>query len=259
MALSAMLLRFFSRFTNLLDGSGRPAHDQDTKEDVTEGMMTLPMHSRHLLLAMLCVCQLLVASVFVQGQAAPTLAQQEKSAPPTPQTPAKNAGGFGGTGFEEDWPSQEFVYEWFIRGIWAEQQGALQPAKEGKAPVIRSDYGKAIGLRADEDQAMHTIVDEAGRRIDQVGADCLKAEEVPGYNASAENRAKFRAICNRTPKIVFETIAKLKLELGRDDFRRLDNLLYQQRSRNNVLESKPPTKAPEPARSVKNPDAPAQP
>ena len=78
---------------------------------------------------------------------------------------------------------------------------------------------------------MRTIVADAYRRIKEIDDRVYAAGMRNRQNPSAENEEKFHAlmqeIAGQGDQIVDETIAKLRQELGEEDFKKLDDYIYR--------------------------------
>jgi len=176
--------------------------------------MTLRPRFAHFLLAEACVCAALAASPFANSQSTAIAAPQGQAAQPASQAPAD--AGLGA------WFSAEQRR--------TEYSGFLQLVGSGD-PSSLLHWTKILGIREDEEQAMRTITTDAWRRIKEINDRDYASVMERRQDTSTENIEKFLALnkelARQRKQILDETIAKLRQELGEEDFKKLDAWVYR--------------------------------
>ena len=189
--------------------------------------MTLRPRIKHSLLVVACACAALAASLFANSQSPATATQPEQAAQSAPQAQADEKPGFGDNPIE-----RRMAYSSFLKLMdYEERQRQLEL---DSSPVKHSavvGWVKILGIREDEEQVMRTIVADAYGRIkemdDQVNATGMQNRQ----NPSAENQERFQSLIKKFAgqgdEILDQTIAKLRQELGEEDFKKLDDYIYR--------------------------------
>ena len=93
------------------------------------------------------------------------------------------------------------------------------------------NWTKILGIHEDEAQAMRIITTDAWRQIKEINDRDYASAMERSQNSSAENVEKFLALnkelARQRKEILDETIAKLRQELGEEDFKKLDDYIYK--------------------------------
>ena len=178
--------------------------------------MTLRPRFMHFLMVAACACAAVTTSPFASSQSPATL--------PVSQPQANEKTGFGDNPIE-----RRMAYSSFLKLMDYEERLRQANLDLKRSPAI--DWVKVLGIREDEEQAMRTIVADAYRRIKEIDDRVYAAGMRNRQNPSAENEEKFHAlmqeIAGQGDQIVDETIAKLRQELGEEDFKKLDDYIYR--------------------------------
>jgi hypothetical protein len=215
--------------------------------------MTLHPRFVQSLLGVACACATLAASPLANSQSAPPVQQEQPPravvGPPTSDS---------ATGGELRWGSLH-VYEFLIDSIGNDEAHVQQEIREGKEPThIRLDLVKIIGFREDEQQATRTILLDAFLRLQELNKQFMAAGRELHQNPGPESKAKWDAMAQQGPKIMQETIDKLRQELGKEAFQKLD--AYANRQFGGVIKGPTPprhsTQEPQQPQDTPNPEQP---
>jgi hypothetical protein len=134
-------------------------------------------------------------------------------------------------GFGDNAAQRRDGYSSFLKLMVNYERGIQEQLAYG-LPIPRSeiDWAKLLGIREDEAQAMRTIAADASRRIKEIDDRGLATSVDLSQDRSPEQIAKFvahrDAVGRERTEALDETIAKLRQELGEEDFKKLDAYIY---------------------------------
>jgi hypothetical protein len=168
--------------------------------------MTIPLRQSRLLLAAACVSIALGLSPSARGQAA-SAATQQKASP-------------------ERAPLDVSLYEELVDVAGREDARIQADIKEGKAPIVRRDYATEIGISADEEQTMLSIVIDAFYR--EFSLEQQRDQEIFDIYAQYdrdEARSKISEVevdwQKKRNKLLKATVDKLRTQLGVESFAKI--------------------------------------
>lgn len=182
--------------------------------------MTLRLRFLRLMLAVACALALRAAPLSAQDQTAPV---------PPPQNgvvagPVADAAPEKAWRFKEDWPGQVVAYDGFLIGIAGEPE---TPEQAQQCGCVRVNWAKILGIREDEEQAMRTIMNDAETRIREANFEYMALDREAHNERGTERAARRDALGQQWHIIVEATVAKLRSDLGQEDFKKLDSNLFE--------------------------------
>jgi len=197
--------------------------------------MKLSFQNACLLVMTACVSQALIVNAFAQDQATPEVAQQNQKAQPIPQTPVSN-----NAPLKEDWNGEIDAYG-LLQGIAGQCIEFQRHIEEGKPPEKESFwivYISWLGLREDEGQELCTVsIDVEDRTKELVhqfyAAHGGKSNFLFHTPPSAERSAEWSALEQRERMVIVEAIAKLKQQLTKVSYKRLELYFYDEHCNGN--------------------------
>lgn len=182
-----------------------------------------------------CLCQALSASPFALCQATPAAEQQDQKSQSAPQTPASS-----NIPLKEDWNGQIDAYgrlQW-VADQCREFQRHIEEGKEPEKESFWTVYISWLGLREDEGQELCTISidveDRTKELVHQFYADHGgKTNFLMHTPPSAERSAEWSALEQRERMVTVEAIAKLKQQLTKVSYKRLEIYFYDEHCNGN--------------------------
>lgn len=142
----------------------------------------------------------------------------------------------------EDWPGQIRAYTAFAQVLTAEDTGARQDPE--RAQYHRPDYHAIIGITSDEVGAMWLTLLAADANCKELNSEFYtkhpkgspqtqenadngpELSEVDAMDAAAKQRQALADIHQKQKLAIQNAIAELKVQLGNDDFLRLDSWVH---------------------------------
>jgi hypothetical protein len=215
--------------------------------------MTIPTKTARLILNTALVCFALGLSPSADSQAAPGDARQNQNTQPVPQASTSNS-----ERPKEDWRGQIKEYRDFLPEFGEEYIKYRQDLDNGMEPE-KEDlwrlYVLNLRLREDEFQATSTTLFEASQQIKEIekqfwAANGGKWKMFHLGRSGDEMGSKQVAMYHQQLTVVSEALVKLKQELGKEGFEKLDRYIYRQ-----CYAGMPNLKYPETPRSVSESDS----
>jgi len=197
--------------------------------------MTLRPRFVHFFLVAACACAAVTTSPFANSQS--PAKPHEREAQPVSQPQADEKPDFG-----DNDGQRRMAYPGFLHLIGTEERSRQLNADAGKVMPYRLDWKKILGIREDEEQAMRIIAADAWRRIEEIDDQGRKEAMEFSPDWTEERREKFFAhgkeLGRERTEILDETIAKLRQELGEEDFKKLDAYVYRNSSEGTAMQAK---------------------
>ena len=189
--------------------------------------MTLRPQFMHSFLIGACACAALAASPFANSQSPAPAMPHEQEVQPARQAQPDETPGFG-----DNTAQRRDGYRSFLLEMAGEERHIQWQMEQGQAaPRSLVNWAKLLGIREDEDQAMHVITSDANRRIKEIDDQGLATSVDLSQDRSPQQIAKFTAhreeVGRERTEVLDETISKLRRELGEEDFKKLDAYVYR--------------------------------
>jgi hypothetical protein len=193
--------------------------------------MKLFLRPTHLCVMAVCLCQALSASPFALCQATPAAEQQDQKAQSAPQTPVSN-----NTPLKEDWNGQIDAFGLLegVAGQCREYRRHIEEGKPSEKEPFWTMYIGWLGLREDEGQELCTIsidvVDRTKELVHQFYAAHGGKTNVLMHTPPS---AEWNALEQRKRMVTVEAIAKLKQQLTKVSYKRLELYFYDEHCNGN--------------------------
>jgi len=186
--------------------------------------MTLRLRFPGFVLAVACAGHLMAAGPFAFCQTtAASSDQRALDARPAPRAAGTNPQD------KQEWVGQYFAYESLLYRIRIE--AALSGQDFGGAQGARTDFAEICGTGEDKAEAVLAILTEAAPRVAAVNhvfvTGQFAAKPAQSREEAAEWIERIDQLVRQKEAVLDQTIARLKGELGTEEFSRLDAWVYQ--------------------------------
>ena len=188
--------------------------------------MALRSRFMHPLLVVACACAALAAGTFANSQSPAPATPQGQEAQPAPQTPADTGAGFGTPDIRRT------EYRGFLQLVSTGEPSLKVTSTTGEVDNSGqvTSWTKVLGIQENEVRVMLIIAEDAWGRLKRIEDRGHEQGKEYLRNPTRETREKFDAdnkeIVRENREILDETIARLRQQLGQEDFKKLDDYIY---------------------------------